>query len=171
MKRKKLKFTWSSKKVAGFLLVAAIVSIVLYPVRRLVVTWPAGQRHESFAIPPDGRFWIVYDSRQEGHDTTGEFQVCRDGKIRFRRMIYRKPFKEKRNFFMPGDMSEDMERIFVRQDLSPIPALHLVVSRKNNQALLLDGRTIKFSKLFPEGALLTIKTVPRPRVYGWLYGR
>ncbi len=165
--RNDMKILWNRRKVFGLLLVVLMVIFALYPVRKMVVIWPAGHRQIAYPTPHGGKFMILYDTRREGHHATGEFEICRDGKIRFVRMIYLKPFKGMKDTLAPDRVGEDSQRIFVRQDLPPVPALHLVVSREKNQALLLGGQAIKFSQLFPEGAVLEIKTVRRLQAFWW----
>lgn len=163
-----MKFIQNRRRSIFLFLIAILTAIVLYPSRRLVVAWPMVHRQKIFSLPPSGRFIIVYDDRRKGHHAMGDFLVVGDGKIRFLRMIYKKPMKGIETYFNAKDITEDEESVFVRQNNAPVPALHIVVSKVKNQALILDGQAIKFRELFPEGAVLTIKTDRRPRVAWWL---
>ncbi len=166
--RGKMKRKISMKKVVGLFLIISLIILAAFPIRRLVVSGPAGHQRVTFSIPAHRPvFRIVYDSRGEGPPAAGEFSICPDGEIQLLRMIYNKSTKGLKRFFSEKDIVEAENKTIVVQKNHPVPALHLVVSKAKDQMLLLGGRKIRFNELFSEGAVLTIKTLRRPRVYWW----
>jgi len=166
--RGKMKRKMSKKKITGLFLIISLIILSAFPIRRLVVSGPAGHQRVTFSIPAHRPvFRIVYDSRGKGLPATGEFSICPDGGIQLLRMIYSKSAKGLKRLFSEKDIVEAGNKTIVVQKNHPVPALHLVVSKAKGQMLLLDGRKIKFDELFSEGAVLTIKTIRRPRVYWW----
>ncbi len=158
---------------ALYLLPVVIMGIFFfYPVRRLVISWPTKHQQIIFPVPTDGIFRVLYDTRPNGHQTTGVFQVSKSDKLRFVRMLYRKPLdiKELESRYAPGKVTEDAERVYVHQDIPPVPEIHICVSNVRRQALSLNGKLIYFCNLFPEGALLNIKILRRSQVIWWWLG-
>jgi hypothetical protein len=152
--RGKMKRKMSEKKMMGLFLIISLIVFAAFPLRRLVVSGAAGRQQVVFPVPESPPiFRIVYDSRDKGLSATGEFSVCPNGEIQPLGRICNKPEKGLKRFFSAKDC--------------PVPALHLVVSKEKSQMLLLNERKIRFDELFSEGAVLTIKTIRRPRVYWW----
>ena len=164
-----MKGRWQFRKVLGLVILTGMMIFMLAPVRKLVVSFPSGNLRMVYPLPPHGRFSILYDARPEGHHATGDFFIERDGRLRLLRMIYQKPFPlgKIRNTVSPGCVTEDPSHVFVRQEIPPFPAVHLVVTAARGQTLLLEGRAVHLRDIFPEGALLDIRTVRRARLFWW----
>jgi len=166
--RGKMKRKMSKKKVTGLFLIISLIVFAAFPVRMLVVSGAAGRQQVVLPVPENPPvFGVVYNSRGKGPPSTGEFSICPKGEIQLLRMIYNKSAKGLKRFFSAKDIVKTGNKTIVARKTPPVPALHLVVSRRKGQMLLLNERKIRFDKLFSEGAVLTIKTLRRPRVYWW----
>jgi hypothetical protein len=163
-----MKNTRNKKKVLGLLCIVCLMAFIAFPVRRLVILWPAAHQQATFHLPANHIFRVVYDSRETDSYTIGKFSIVSNGKIQLLEMVYHNPGEKLKSFLNTTKIIKEKNNIISHRQSAPVPTLHLAVSAKKKQTILMDGKSIRFRDLFPDGAIITIKTVQRVRVYWWI---